>query len=588
MNWTKSLTRIFGLATLAFLLSAGNAFAQSDQATGTLKVHVDPKQAYLFVDGNAIRDGNQKIVLTAGEHSIGVYNYGYTPDLRKVNVEAGKTVSVDFDLQKSGGRVSGPFADIELKGHPRAAVLLNGTTPDYFVGHVDEFDNNFLMHQWLLVHPGKYQVTVTREGRTIWSGPVTVDAGQRAVVYLNDNGKIKMRSFKKGLTLGPQRRFDAGIATAMVPIAPVTAQLAASQSKIGCGQKDTLNWKASNAVATSITDLGSVPMSGDRAVDPTRTTTYQLLARGPGGIVKQDATIDVNPQPLPTIALSQPVVRYHKIGDKVVEDTSATLTWSAPNGSKVTIQPLGTVASSGDEIIQATPGTTDTGPVDREITYTLTAAGACGTQTQSATLHVVGSIDPAPPVKLVSLFYPTAYPERRHPNVGLVSSEEPALQKAAATFKRNEQFDRQNELTIVGHADVRGSRKYNMALSERRAMLVKSLLISQGIAADKIETRAEGKAQQLSQNEVKQLQTQDPQQPKKWMTKREKATWLAYNRRVDILLEPKGQESAEIYPNDAPAARIVWERKVPNLTAVEAASKMTQGGQVAQMHSPSN
>ena len=188
----------------------------------------------------------------------------------------------------------------------------------------------------------------------------------------------------------------------------------------------------------------------------------------------------------------------------------------------------------------------------------------------------------------MSLFYPTAYPERRHPKIGLVSSEEQALQKAAATFKRNEQFDQQNELTIVGHADVRGSSKYNMALSKRRAMLVKSLLIKQGIAADKIETRAEGKAQQLSKREVEQLQTQDPQQPKKWMTKREKATWLAYNRRVDILLEPKGQESAQIYPNDAPAARIVWERKVPNLTAVEAASKMTQGGQVAQMHSPSN
>ena len=231
MNWTKSLTRIFGLATLAFLLSAGNAFAQSDQATGTLKVHVDPKQAYLFVDGNAIRDGSQKLDLSAGEHSIGVYNYGYTPDLRKVTVEAGKTVSMDFDLQKSGGRVSGPFADIELKGHPRAAVLLNGTTPDYFVGHVDEFDNNWLMHQWLLVNPGKYEVSVTRNGQTIWSGPVTVDAGQRAVVYLNDNGKIKMRSFKKGLTLGPRPRFDAGIATAVVPIAPVTAQLAASQAK---------------------------------------------------------------------------------------------------------------------------------------------------------------------------------------------------------------------------------------------------------------------------------------------------------------------------------------------------------------------
>ena len=66
------------------------------------------------------------------------------------------------------------------------------------------------MHQWLLVNPGKYEVNVTRKGQTIWSGPVTVEAGQRAVIYLNDDGKIKMKSFKKGLTLGPQPRFYAG------------------------------------------------------------------------------------------------------------------------------------------------------------------------------------------------------------------------------------------------------------------------------------------------------------------------------------------------------------------------------------------
>lgn len=589
MNWSKLLKRVLGLFALVFLFTAAYLIAESDKTTGKVKVHVDPKQAYVFVDGNAIRDGSQEIALSPGEHSIGVYNYGYTPDVRKVNIETGKTVDLDFALQKTGGRVSGPFGDIELKGHPRAAVLLNGTTPAYFVGHVDEFDNNWLMHQWLLVNPGKYQVTVTRKGQTIWSGPVTVEAGQRAVVYLNDDGKIKMKSFKKGLTLGPRPRFYAGVASAMVPIAPVTAQLTASQGQIGCGQPDTLNWKASDAVATSITELGSVPLSGDRTVNPTRTTTYQLVATGPGGEVKQDATIDVNAQPDATLAFSQPEVRYHKIGDKVVEDGSTTLNWSAPNGSKVTIEPLGAVASSGNRMIQATPSSTGSGPVDQDITYTLNVTNACGgTATRTATLHVVGSIDPAPSVTLASLFYPTAYPERRHPKVGLVSSEEKALRQAAATFKNNEQYDQQNRLLIVGHADVRGSRKYNLALSDRRAMLVKSLLLSQGIPADKLQTQAEGKDKQLAEREVEKLQSQDPQHPQKWMTKQERATWLAYNRRVDIVLEPKGQESADLYPNDAPAARIVWERRIPSLKAVEAAAKIPAGGELAQMHGRGN
>ena len=81
-------------------------------------------------------------------------------------------------LRSSGDMISGPFADIEFKGHPRAAVLVNGQTPDYFVGHVDEFDWNWIWHQRLLVTPGTYQVTVTREGNSIWSGRVTAKAGQ--------------------------------------------------------------------------------------------------------------------------------------------------------------------------------------------------------------------------------------------------------------------------------------------------------------------------------------------------------------------------------------------------------------------------
>ena len=35
---------------------------------GKLKIHVEPKQAYVFVDGKAIRDGSQTIVLASGDH----------------------------------------------------------------------------------------------------------------------------------------------------------------------------------------------------------------------------------------------------------------------------------------------------------------------------------------------------------------------------------------------------------------------------------------------------------------------------------------------------------------------------------------
>jgi len=216
------------------------------------------------------------------------------------------------------------------------------------------------------------------------------------------------------------------------------------------------------------------------------------------------------------------------------------------------------------------------------VTYTLTAANACGgTATQTATLHIAGSIDPPPPVTLASVFYPTNYPTRRHPQVGLLSSQEQTLTETAATFKNNEQYDQQNKLVVVGYADVRGPEKYNLALAQMRAEQVKNYLASQGIAADKIETRAQGKNRQLDQQQAEQLQSQDTQKPQKWMTARKKATWLAYNRRVDIILEPSGQQSTEAYPNDAPDVRVLWQRPTPSLKAVETSKRIQGGAQAA-------
>ena len=582
MKWTLSPARTLTLLAAVSLAGILPAAAQN-QSMGKLKVKVSPKQAYVFVDGNAIRDGSQTIELSAGKHEIGVYNYGYAPDKESVDITQGKTTELNVSLKASGDKVSGPFGDIELKGHPRAAVLLNGTTPDYFVGHVDEFDNEFIWHQRLMVKPGTYQVTVTQKGQTMWSGPVSVKAGERVIVNLNKNGAMQTRDWKVGNTLGPQPRFDAGIASAIVPIAPVTAQLSASQTQLTCGQSGMLNWKATDAADTSISNVGNVAENGERSVSPMRNTTYTLVAKGPGGEATQTATIDVNTQPTATLTLSQPEIHYHKIGDKVVEQDSTTLVWSSSNAGRVTLDSDGAVSPVGSKNIVATPEQTAQGPINRDVTYTLHASNACGgTATRRATLHVVGSIDPPPAITLASVFFPTAYPEQDHPQVGLVASEKQVLTKAAATFMNNAQYDQGNKLMVVGHADVRGSEKYNQPLSERRVDEVKTYLISQGIAADKIQTRAVGKDQQLDEKKVDELQSEDSQKPPEWMNKakkEEKNTWLAYNRRVDIILEPSGQESTEAYPNDAKDAQILWQLPAPKLDAVESAERAPNGQQ---------
>lgn len=576
MIFGRVRSRLVFLSVALFPLMALLAFAQGNES-GKLKIHVSPKQAYVFVDGKAIRDGSQTIDLPPGSHEVSVHNYGYVPNTQAVHIEAEKTTDISVALEKSGDKVSGPFGDIEFKGHPRAAVLLNGTTPDYFVGHVDEFDWDWIWHQRLLVKPGTYQVTVTREGTPIWSGSVELKAGEKEIVYLDENGKTKTMDWPQGNTLGAQPRFHAGIASAEVPVARPTAQLTAQSTSLTCGQPTQLNWNSADAVAVSITNLGDVSASGDRSVTPTKTTAYELVAKGPGGEATQTATVDVNTQPTATLTLSQPEVRYHKIGNKVVQDAPITLNWSSSNANQVTITPLGSENASGSRTIEAQPKQTGTGPVNEVIDYTLSASNNCGgTTTQSAALRVVGSIDPAPPITLASIFYPTNYPRFHHPKIGLVAAEKKELSDAADRYKAHQHYsDEHVSLTVVGYADVRGPKQYNQKLSERRAELVKSYLVSQGIPADQIHTRAEGKQQQLSKQAVSQLETKTGERPEKWMAHHAYSTWLAYNRRVDIVLEPAGKQSTVAYPTGASETRMLWQRAEPSLHKVESASTVT-------------
>ena len=573
---TKSLALVPFLVTVVALMSAAPALAQD----GKLKIKVTPKQAYVFVDGNAVREGSHTMKLPAGKHSVGVYNYGYTSQTQDVDITSGKTTDLDVKLQASGGDVSGPFGDIELKGDSRAAVLLNGKTPAYFVGHVDEFNFNWLWwHQRLLVKAGTYQIDVTREGKTLWSGPVAVQAGQRITVQLN-SGKTNTKDWKQGNTLPAQARFKAGLVNTTVAVAPVSGTFSAEPTQINCADNATLTWSSTDAVDVNISPIGAVQASGAQSVSPHQTTTYDFTATGPGGTVTQNATINVNIQPTATLTLNPTEVTYHKIGDKVKEDGTSTLSWTSSNASSVSIDPIGNVQTSGSQQVTAQPKQQNVGPIDENQTYTLTATNVCGgSATQTASLHITGSIEPMPVVTLESVFYPTAYPVKEHADVGLVTSQQQSLNEVAATFKKYLDYDDTAKLTVVGHADVRGSSPYNEALSQRRADRVRDYLVSQGISADKIETRAEGKERQLDNSEAKQLQDQDPAKPEKWMMRRDHNTWLAYNRRVDIILQPTGQESTKFYPNGAADAKILWQMPKPSLREVRRAEGETAAEQ---------
>ncbi|MFZ3341841.1 MAG: peptidoglycan-associated lipoprotein Pal [Terriglobales bacterium] len=82
------------------------------------------------------------------------------------------------------------------------------------------------------------------------------------------------------------------------PTAP-TASLSANPNTINQGQSTTLTWQTTNATDVSIDGIGAVDPSGSRQVTPADSTTYHLVAKGPGGTQDATARVTVNAAPPP-------------------------------------------------------------------------------------------------------------------------------------------------------------------------------------------------------------------------------------------------------------------------------------------------
>ena len=77
------------------------------------------------------------------------------------------------------------------------------------------------------------------------------------------------------------------------PPAP-TATLAANPAVIEQGQSTTLTWQTDNATEVTIEGLGTVTASGSKTITPGSSTTYTLMAKGPGGSQDASTRVTVN------------------------------------------------------------------------------------------------------------------------------------------------------------------------------------------------------------------------------------------------------------------------------------------------------
>jgi OmpA family/PEGA domain len=576
------MRRFAYLTTLlvAMALATTASFAQE----GKLKIKVTPPQAYVFVDGQAINHGSRSIALSAGKHTIVVVNYGYKISTQDVTIEAGKSTPLEVKLDAYGSTVSGPYGLVIIEGAPDSAVLSNGTTPGYFVGHVDEFNNDWIWHQNLLLPPGTHHLTVTRKGQTIWAGDVTVQANKKTIVDVphTTNGfereaPQRMVDWKRGEGWKDLPRFTAGMASTRVVVAPPTGTFSISPTQINCSQPATLTWQSADTVDANISGIGAVQTNGTQTVSPHATTPYDFSAVGPGGTVKSSSTLNVNTVVTASISANPSEVHYRKIGEKVITEDSTTVTWQTSNADSVTVDGQ-KVDLNGNETVKVDPADTTQVPdgqpartVDENKTFTLNATNVCGgSSNQTANVHITGSVEPIPAVTLQSVFYPTDYPDKRHPQVGLVRSQQLTLATLAGGFKKYLEYDPDAKLSVESHADERGSKPFNQSLSERRVERIKQYLVDQGISADKVETAAYGKEKPLDRGAVKELESSNPNTPPKMRMRNVHGDWLAYNRRADIVLLPSGKKSAQYYPHNADDSSLIWQMPKPALKKVQA------------------
>ena len=104
--------------------------------------------------------------------------------------------------------------------------------------------------------------------------------------------------------------------TVSTPVAPPppppspTASISANPSTVEKGGSTQVTWRTENADNVSIEGIGKVESNGTKTVTPTESTSYRLLAKGPGG--QQDAVARVT--------VSEPVTSSAEVAPSVSDE----------------------------------------------------------------------------------------------------------------------------------------------------------------------------------------------------------------------------------------------------------------------------
>jgi outer membrane protein OmpA-like peptidoglycan-associated protein/opacity protein-like surface antigen len=336
---------------------------------------------------------------------------------------------------------------------------------------------------------------------------------------------------------------------------PVTATAAGSNFN----PKHTLNytWSSTGGQIAGKDNTASVDTNGMAGGSYT-VTAHISDPRMKGGEASCMATFAVKEPPK-----NPPAVSCSANPATVQTGTPSTIscTCTSPDNSPVTLGGWttsgGSVSGSGNTAALNTAGAS-AGP----ITVGATCSDTRGLNTP-ATAQVMVENPPAPSpefqrlearLSLHSIYFPTDQPRIAKPDGGLLASQQQTLTSLAEDFKKYLETKPDAHLTLEGHADPRGSVEYNQALSERRVERTKRFLIEHGVPAAKLETKAFGEQENLTEAQVKDAVEHNPEltpEQRQRVLDNMKTILLASNRRVDVTLSTTGQQSVRQFPFNA-------------------------------------
>jgi peptidoglycan-associated lipoprotein len=97
-----------------------------------------------------------------------------------------------------------------------------------------------------------------------------------------------------------------------------TVTLNVYPANINQGQSAKLTWEAQNATNVSIEPIGGVQANGSQTVNPAESTTYRIVATGPGGTADASARLTVSVPPPAAVAAPSPTLQ--ELFDRNVKD----------------------------------------------------------------------------------------------------------------------------------------------------------------------------------------------------------------------------------------------------------------------------